>query len=159
MSAVSAITAFFLLSTFLLTMQKQCKVTLCMNLCPVKKPYVSPCDFHWLTCDWTGWPLNKPDGIMLRNKTSTTVWTKENNQLISLLPFVTALSLKPWVNITNYPLVQTLLINGAGRPGLRELTKQTRHGALLYLSIPGVFLQGCERLVVWVRSMAHRGPA
>lgn len=79
----------------------------------------------------------------------------QRKQTVDLLPTLCpiALSPKPWANITNYPLVQTLLINGTGRPGLRELTKQTWHGALLYISIPSVFLQGCERLVVWVRSM------
>lgn len=83
----------------------------------------------------------------------------QRKQTADLLPTLcpTALSPKPWANITNYSLVQTLLINGAGRPGLRELTKQTWHGVLLYIFIPSVFLWGCERLVVWVRSMAHCG--
>lgn len=83
----------------------------------------------------------------------------QRKQTADLLPTLcpTALSPKPWANITNYSLVQTLLINGARRPGLRELTKQTWHGVLLYISVPSVSLWGCEHLVVWVGSMAHCG--
>lgn len=81
----------------------------------------------------------------------------QRKQTADLLPTLcpTVLSPKPWANITNYSLVQTLLINGARRPGLRELTKQTWHGVLLYISVPSVSL--CEHLVVWVGSMAHCG--
>lgn len=83
----------------------------------------------------------------------------QGKQTADLLPTLcpTALSPKPWANITNYSLVQTLLINGARRPGLRELTKQTWHGVLLYISVPSVSLWGWEHLVVWVGSMAHCG--
>lgn len=69
----------------------------------------------------------------------------------------TAVSAKSRANITNEPLVQTLLINGAERPGHKELTKQTRHGASLYSFIPSVFSLGRERSVVWVRSMLRWG--
>lgn len=69
----------------------------------------------------------------------------------------TPVSAKSWANITNGALVQTLLINGAGRPGHQELTKQTRHGVSRYSFIPSVFSLGCECSAVWVRSMLHWG--
>lgn len=83
----------------------------------------------------------------------------ERKQSAGLLPALcpTAVSAKSGANITNESLVQTLLINGAERPGHKELTKQTRHGVSLYSFIPSVFSLGRERSVVWVRSMLHRG--
>lgn len=79
----------------------------------------------------------------------------DGKQRAGLLPALcpTAVSAESGANITNEPLVQTLLINGAERPGRKELTKQTRHGVSLHSFIPSVFSLGRERLVVWVRSM------
>lgn len=83
----------------------------------------------------------------------------ERKQSAGLLPTLcpTAVSEKSGANITNEPLVQTLLINGAERPGHKELTKQTRHAVLLYSFIPSVFSLGRERSVVRVRSMLRWG--